>query len=95
MSILKDLVASPLDRAIPRMEKCPYEGSVERALWGGLHADRLGHAFAAGYGSALRHLFAHAGAELPSGTVCLACSARASSRGRGGLRRVAGLDHRP
>jgi len=40
--------------------RCPFTGSVERALWSGFHADRLGYAFAAGYGSALARLFAHA-----------------------------------
>lgn len=75
MSILKDLLGTsraPLDRAEPRLAECPYEGSVDRALWGGLHADRLGFAFGAGYGSALRRLFAHAGAPLPEGKLCLA-----------------------
>lgn len=75
VSILTDLVAAPLDeRGTPRMSDCPHEGSVDRALWGGLHADRLGHAFGAGYASALRRLFDHAGASLPSGTVCLAAT---------------------
>jgi hypothetical protein len=59
---------------VPRLESCAYEGTVERALWGGLHADRLGFAFVAGYGSALRSLFLHAGAPLPSGKVCLAAT---------------------
>lgn len=74
MSILKDLVAAPLHRGEPRLSECPYEGSVDRAVWGGLHADRLGYAFGAGYASALRRLFAHAGTPLPEGTVCLAAS---------------------
>jgi acyl-CoA dehydrogenase len=72
VTILKDLVGAPLDRGEPRLSECPYEGSVDRALWGGVHADRLGFAFAAGYVSALRRLFAHAGATLPEGKVCLA-----------------------
>lgn len=72
MSILKELVGAPLDRGEPRLAECPYEGSVDRALWGGLRSDRLGYAFGAGYVSALRRLFAHAGAALPEGDVCLA-----------------------
>ena len=72
MSVLKHLVSAPLDRGEPRLSECSFEDSVERALWGGFHADRLGFAFAAGYGSALRRLFAHAGAALPEGKVCLA-----------------------
>ena len=72
MSILKDLASAALDRGEPRLAECPYEGSVDRALWGGLHADRLGFAFAAGYGSALRRLSTHAGAAIPDGNVCLA-----------------------
>jgi hypothetical protein len=74
VSILKDLVSSTLDRGTPRLEECPHEGTVERALWGGLHADRLGLAFAAGYRSALRSLFARAGVPLPAGNVCLAAT---------------------
>jgi alkylation response protein AidB-like acyl-CoA dehydrogenase len=74
VSILKDLVGAPLDRGEPRLAECPYEGSVDRALWGGLHADRLGFACATGYGSALRRLFAHAGAPLPDGSMCLAAT---------------------
>ncbi len=42
------------------LEQCPFRGFVERALWGGFHADRLGYAFAAGYGAALARLFDHA-----------------------------------
>jgi acyl-CoA dehydrogenase len=72
VSILKHLAAASLDRGEPRLSDCPYEASVDRALWGGLRSDRLGFAFGAGYGSALRRLFAHAGATMPDGTVCLA-----------------------
>jgi acyl-CoA dehydrogenase len=74
VSILKDLVGAPLDRGEPRLSECPYEGSVDRALWGGLHSDRLGWAFRAGYVAALHRLFAHAGASVPPGNVCLAAT---------------------
>src|SRR5438067_2330425 len=60
---------------------CPFQASVERALWGGFHADRLGHAFAAGYGAALARLFDHAAAAQslppfppPRGLVALAAT---------------------
>lgn len=43
-----------------QLAKCPFEGQVERALWGGFHADRLGYAFVAGYSAALLRLFDHA-----------------------------------
>src|SRR5262245_56585618 len=59
---------------MPRMASCPHEGTVERALWGGLQSDRLGYAFVAGYGSALRRLFLHAGAPIPARKVCLAAT---------------------
>lgn len=42
------------------LPKCPFTGHVERALWGGFHADRLGYAFVAGYGAALARLVEHA-----------------------------------
>jgi acyl-CoA dehydrogenase len=82
VSILKDLVGAPLDRGEPRLSECPYEGSVDRALWGGLHADRLGWAFRAGYVSALHRLFAHAGASVPSADVCLAATERGGAHPR-------------
>lgn len=40
--------------------KCPFTGQVERAIWGGFHADRLGYAFVAGYSAALLRLVDHA-----------------------------------
>jgi acyl-CoA dehydrogenase len=44
---------------IRQLPKCPFTGQVERALWGGFHADRLGYAFVAGYAAALARLFEH------------------------------------
>lgn len=40
---------------------CPFTGSVERALWSGFHADRLGYAFVGGYTAALARLVEVAG----------------------------------
>lgn len=43
---------------------CPFTGTIERALWAGFHADRLGWAFVGGYTAALARLFEHGqGAE--------------------------------
>jgi len=50
-----------------KLPKCPFTGHVERALWGGFHADRLGYAFVAGYSAALARLLEHAARiQLPS-----------------------------
>jgi alkylation response protein AidB-like acyl-CoA dehydrogenase len=48
------------------LAKCPFVRPVERALWGGFHADRLGYAFVAGYSGALARLYAH-GAPAQAG----------------------------
>lgn len=63
-----------LSKLFARIVQCPFKGSVERALWAGFHTDRLGFAFAGGYGAALRRLFEHAQVPLPNGVVCLAAS---------------------
>lgn len=42
---------------LSHLDECPFRGHVERALWGGFHADRLGYAFVAGYGAALSRLY--------------------------------------
>jgi acyl-CoA dehydrogenase len=39
---------------------CPFTGHVERALWAGFHADRIGYAFVGGYSAALARLCDHA-----------------------------------
>ena len=44
-----------------QLAKCPFSGQVERSIWAGFHADRLGYAFVGGYGAALARLFEHAG----------------------------------
>jgi hypothetical protein len=68
LNILAYQLAAPLARGpykdlekwIRQLSKCPFTGQVERALWGGFHADRLGFAFVAGYTAALARLFEHA-----------------------------------
>jgi hypothetical protein len=45
---------------------CPFARHAERALWSGLHADRLGYAFVGGYGAALGRLGEH-GARAEGG----------------------------
>lgn len=52
---------------------CPFSRGVDRALWGGFHADRLGYAFVAGYDAALARLLANAGIA-PRGATCLAAT---------------------
>jgi acyl-CoA dehydrogenase len=56
-----------LEKWVRQLPKCPFTGQVERALWGGFHADRLGFAFVAGYTAALARLFEHAAAVAAAG----------------------------
>ena len=51
---------SSLEEWLRFAKRCPFHGTVERALWGGFHADRLGYAFASGYRAALSSLCDHA-----------------------------------
>lgn len=51
---------SSLEAWLRFAKTCPFHGTVERALWGGIHADRLGYAFASGYRAALSSLCDHA-----------------------------------
>lgn len=82
MNVFFHLLGAPAPRGpfdsigafFARLATCPLEGHVERALWGGFHADRLGYAFAAGYEAALGRLFEHAGAPRPAGAVSLAAT---------------------
>ena len=70
MNILAYQLAAPLVRGpyddlaawLGELPKCPFTGPVERALWAGLHADRLGYAFVGGYGAALARLVEYVGA---------------------------------
>jgi acyl-CoA dehydrogenase len=73
VDILTYQLSAPLDRGphadlgafFARLARCPYVHHVERALWAGLHADRLAHAFVGGYGAALATLLAAAGHAVP------------------------------
>ena len=67
MNILAYQLTAPIVRGpytdlaawLRQLPKCAFTGQVERALWGGFHADRLGYAFVAGYAAALARLFEH------------------------------------
>jgi acyl-CoA dehydrogenase len=93
VNVLTYQLAAPLARGpytdlpkwLGQLGSCPFSGFVERAIWGGFHADRLGYAFGAGYSAALARLFDHAaqvqrisGKTFPNppvkGIVCLAAT---------------------
>ncbi len=69
MNILAYQLAAPLVRGphvdlaswLLRLPTCPFTGHIERALWAGFHADRLGYAFVGGYGAALSRLVEYVG----------------------------------
>jgi len=69
VNILAYQLSAPLARGpyvdlatwLRQLPKCPFTGQVERALWAGFHADRLGYAFVGGYSAALARLFEHVG----------------------------------
>jgi len=73
MGILDYLLTAPLRRgpydnlaAVFAMHAAvPFASSIERALCGGFHADRLGYAFVGGYGAALAQLVASIGGLQP------------------------------
>ncbi|HVH47976.1 MAG TPA: acyl-CoA dehydrogenase family protein [Labilithrix sp.] len=46
------------------LSACPFERSIDRALWAGFEADRLGYAFVGGYQAALARLFTVASKTL-------------------------------
>jgi alkylation response protein AidB-like acyl-CoA dehydrogenase len=64
MDALEHLVrAPPVRDTVPdlatwlaRLEACPFEAPIDRAIWGGFEADRLGFAFVGGYSAALARL---------------------------------------
>src|SRR5262249_12872943 len=80
MKVLEHALSSPLDRGpyedlatwLTHFRACPFAEPIDRAIWGGFHADRLGYAFTAGYSAALSRLFAYEG---------LACLAATEVRG--------------
>jgi acyl-CoA dehydrogenase len=52
-----------LDAWFATLAACPFDETIERALWAGFHADRLGFAFVGGYQSALADLLGRAPRE--------------------------------
>jgi acyl-CoA dehydrogenase len=64
--VLGHILRAPVpDEAIPslavwldRLDRCPFTASLERAVWAGFEADRLGYAFTGGYEAALARLLA-------------------------------------
>jgi hypothetical protein len=68
MSVLDHLLRAPpsyepagdIDAWLVRLATCPFERPIDRALWAGFEADRLGYAFAGAYQAALSLLFAWA-----------------------------------
>jgi hypothetical protein len=75
------LVGAPISRGphqdlaswLKRLDACPFKGHIERAMWAGFHADRLGYAFAGGYAAALGRLLANVNVT-PRGATCLAAT---------------------
>ncbi len=47
---------SDLDAWFTRLDACPFPSTIDRALWAGFEADRLGYAFVGGYQAALVRL---------------------------------------
>jgi len=68
VNILAFLISAPLSSPGTRgthadltawtklLATCPFTGQIERAVWAGFHADRLGYAFVGGYYAALARL---------------------------------------
>jgi acyl-CoA dehydrogenase len=62
--VLGHILREPVpDEAIPdlagwldRLDRCPFTRTLERAVWAGFEADRLGYAFTGGYEGALARL---------------------------------------
>ncbi len=46
-----------LEAWFEQLTSCPFDQPIDRALWSGFHADRLGYAFIGGYRAALSRLF--------------------------------------
>ena len=59
---------SDLDTWFARLEQCPFEAPIDRALWSGFEADRLGYAFVGGYHAALSRLFMRESESLRTST---------------------------
>jgi acyl-CoA dehydrogenase len=98
MDVLEHLLRAPasgksltdLNAWLDRLATCPFAEPIDRALWSGFEADRLGYAFVGGYHAALARLFtwgAEAAAALgvsytwPSGDVRRSLAATESGGG--------------
>ncbi len=65
MDVLEHLLRAPPPHAtvqdlrawFARLNECPFELPIDRSLWSGFEADRLGYAFIGGYHGALSRLF--------------------------------------
>src|SRR4029079_9919963 len=86
-NILAHLLTAPLARGPYRdldafgaiLPQCTFTLPVERALWAGLHADRLGYAFVGGYSAALARLLQRAAApERPLAPRLSLCATEAA-----------------
>lgn len=73
MDILTYLLSAPLARG-PHADlaswtevlgRCPFASPVDRALWAGVHADRIAYAFVGGYSAALARLLGTTGRSHP------------------------------
>jgi hypothetical protein len=76
-----------------RLGACPYERPLDRALWAGFEADRLGFAFVGGYRAALDALISFAagatGAATPLPALALRLSLAATESGGAHPRAIA------
>mgnify|MGYP001044200851 CR=1 FL=1 len=76
VDVLEHLVRAPATRAavsdlnawFARLGECPFTLPIDRALWAGFAADRLGYAFVGGYRAALARLFTW-GADALAGST--------------------------
>jgi hypothetical protein len=72
MDVLEHLLRAPatldavndLNAWFERLARCPFDQPIDRALWAGFEADRLGYAFVGGYRAALVRLVTWAAGSL-------------------------------
>lgn len=55
---------STLDAWFERLNECPFDQPIDRSIWSGFEADRLGYAFVGGYHAALSRLFMREAEQL-------------------------------
>jgi alkylation response protein AidB-like acyl-CoA dehydrogenase len=66
---------------LARVKDAPYETTIDRALWAGFEADRLGYAFVGGYFSALERLLGEPSAPEGKRSKVRRCLAATESGG--------------